>query len=186
MTHPFHEAPKQITNLHEMFQQQDYLQTHVYGDGTSPTELLNITDDEGDNYKGIAIEEYKNMHVALVDELHEALNEIGWKPWASSQHFNQEAVKGELVDAFHFFMNLCMIAQVTPDDLIQGYINKSAKNIQRQEDGYDGVSTKCPGCGRALDDDAVHCLAQVDFLDDYPNGATHYYYCSEKRDYIFS
>ena len=29
---------------------------------------------------------------------------------------------------------------------------KRAKNAQRQLDGYDGVSTKCPKCGRALDD----------------------------------
>ena len=31
------------------------------------------------------------------------------------------------------------------------------KNAKRQEEGYDGVSTKCPGCHRALDDDAVLC-----------------------------
>src|SRR5690606_23168798 len=101
------------------------------------------------------------MHIALIDELHEALAEIGWKPWATSQHFNQAAVKGELVDAFHFFMNLCMVAKVSPEDLIQGYINKSAKNIQRQADGYDGVSTKCPRCNRALDDEAVLCYRDL-------------------------
>ena len=37
------------------------------------------------------------------------------------------------------------------------YDAKHEKNAKRQEEGYDGVSTKCPGCKRALDDNAVHC-----------------------------
>jgi len=100
---------------------------------------------------------YKDMHIALIDELHEALDEMGWKPWATSKHFNEEAVQGELVDAFHFFMNLCMTAGMTPEDLFVKYYRKRTKNIKRQEEGYDGVSTKCPHCRRALDDDAVQC-----------------------------
>lgn len=159
-----YEAPKQITNLHEMFQMQNYLQTHVYGDGSSPSDLLARI--RGNYLPGTPVEEidhsflienFKNMHIAITDELHEALAEMGWKPWASSRHFNEQAVKGELVDAFHFFINMCMLAGVSADDLIEGYVNKSGKNIARQEAGYDGVSTKCPACHRALDDDAVKC-----------------------------
>lgn len=159
-----HEAPKQITNLHEMFQMQNYLQTHVYGDGTSPSDLLEriranylpgTPVEEIDH--SFLIENFKNMHIAITDEFHEALDEVGWKPWASSRHFNEEAVKGELVDAFHFFINMCMLAGVTADDLIEGYVKKSGKNIARQEAGYDGVATKCPACHRALDDEAVKC-----------------------------
>lgn len=145
------EPPRKITTLQDMFQNQDYLQTVVYGDGVSPREYLDTNPER-------ALQFYKDMHIAMVDELHEALNEIGWKPWATSRHFNIEAVKGELVDALHFFMNLCMVAKVTPEDLIKGYIDKSAKNIQRQAEGYDGVSTKCNLCARALDDSAVECF----------------------------
>lgn len=96
--------------------------------------------------------------LALEDELHEALAETGWKPWASSNHLNTEAFKSEMVDAWHFFMNLMLHSGMTANDLYQGYVKKNAKNIQRQADGYDGVTTKCIHCKRAYDDEAVECL----------------------------
>jgi len=46
--------------------------------------------------------------LALSDELHEALAETGWKPWAKSQHINRDAFVSELVDSFHFLMNLML------------------------------------------------------------------------------
>lgn len=100
---------------------------------------------------------FSHCVLAATDELHEAMNETSWKSWAKSDHFNEDAVKGELVDVWHFFMNLCLAANLTPDELFKRYAAKRKINIQRQEDGYDGVSTKCPGCKRALDDTAVSC-----------------------------
>jgi len=103
------------------------------------------------------IQMFKEMYVALVDELHEALGEMGWKAWATSKHFNEPAVQGELIDAWHFFMNLLILSGLDPEVMFEKYMAKHRKNQQRQEAGYDGVSTKCRGCGRALDDDAVEC-----------------------------
>jgi dimeric dUTPase (all-alpha-NTP-PPase superfamily) len=131
--------------LEEMFELQNRLQTQAYG-----TDIATLSDFE-------AIDFIKDMHIALTDELHEMLGEVGWKPWATSKHINSEAAKGELVDAWHFFMNLCIVVGLTPDELYSRYKKKREKNIKRQEEGYDGVSTKCPKCKRALDDDAVHC-----------------------------
>ena len=90
--------------------------------------------------------------VALTDELHEALAEVGWKPWATSRHVNEEAFKGELVDALHFLVNLCLAADMSPMELYEGYLEKRRRNAKRQAEGYDGVSSKCPQCKRALDD----------------------------------
>lgn len=93
---------------------------------------------------------------ALTDELHEATAETGWKPWATSRHLNQEAFMKEMVDAFHFFMNMLLAANpgADPDDIAQAfceaYFAKNAVNAQRQIDGYDGLSTKCPHCHREL------------------------------------
>lgn len=95
--------------------------------------------------------------LALEDELHEALAETGWKPWAKSQHVNEQAFAGEMVDAWHFFMNLMLVGHMSAETLEKGYLAKRLKNAARQRDGYDGVSTKCQLCKRALDDDAVNC-----------------------------
>jgi hypothetical protein len=99
----------------------------------------------------------KDMVLALEDELHEALGEVGWKPWAESRHVNRDAYMGELIDAFHFFMNLMLVVDMTADELFLGYMEKRQRNKARwaAEGGYTGLD-KCPGCKRAIDDIAHH------------------------------
>lgn len=98
--------------------------------------------------------------LAATDELHECLNEVGWKKWATSKHVNDDALFGEIVDVWHFVMNLIIVAcpgmtsEDIADRLTRHYFAKRAVNIQRQRDVYDGVSTKGPD-GRALDEPTV-------------------------------
>ena len=95
---------------------------------------------------------------ALEDEVHEAVAEMGWKPWATSRHLNVEPMLKEMVDAWHFFMNILLViageAGWTVDQLAEEftkvYLAKNAVNAARQADGYDGVSSKCPKCKREL------------------------------------
>lgn len=87
--------------------------------------------------------------LALEDELHEALAETSWKPWATAQFFNHEEFKNELVDALHFFVNLCLTGGITSDELFDGYRQKRRRNEQRQKEGYTGLD-KCPGCNRDM------------------------------------
>jgi hypothetical protein len=103
------------------------------------------------------IQYIKDMLLALENEGHEMLQEIGWKPWATSRHINTEGVKSELVDMFQFFMNLCFVANMDAGELIIRHANKLQINYERANTGYDGVSTKCAWCGRALDDKYVSC-----------------------------
>lgn len=103
----------------------------------------------------------KDMVLAATDELHEALGEVGWKPWATSRHVNDEALKGELIDLLHFVINLMLVARMTPEEIHHRYFVKAARNRQRQLEGYDGRSGKCSGCGRALDDPATRCTAEA-------------------------
>lgn len=103
----------------------------------------------------------RDMSLALTDELHEALNETGWKPWATSRHFNREAFIGEMIDVLHFWCNLILLANVSEEDIVNVYCAKAEKNARRQMAGYDGVSSKCITCGRAFDDVAVLCTPTV-------------------------
>lgn len=98
--------------------------------------------------------------LALADELHEALAETGWKPWAKSQHVNRDAYVSELVDAFHFLMNLMLVVDCSAEEFLTKYFEKRGINAARQAAGYDGVTGKCPECKRALDDSAVTCTPQ--------------------------
>jgi len=103
------------------------------------------------------IDELMTNAFAFMSELFEAFNEVGWKPWATSHHFNRDAFHGEMVDAFHFFMNMMLHAGMKPNDLLRGYIKKNAENHRRQDEGYDGVSSKCPHCKREYSDLGVVC-----------------------------
>lgn len=102
----------------------------------------------------------KENVLALTDELHEALGEVGWKSWATSRHINSEAAFGELRDAWQFLTNLMFaVSPDSPTDLAarleRELYAKLKVNHARQDEGYDGVSTKCPGCGRALDETPI-------------------------------
>jgi dimeric dUTPase (all-alpha-NTP-PPase superfamily) len=92
---------------------------------------------------------------ACTSELVEAMNEVGWKPWASNRSIAEDSFLKEMVDAFHFFMNMLLCAlpdtpEVIADKFTRAYIEKNRINAQRQMDGYDGISSKCPYCKREL------------------------------------
>lgn len=97
-----------------------------------------------------------HMIHAAADELHEALNEVGWKQWATSRHINEEACFGELRDCWQFLTNaLFTVYQVSPTqmaELFEAALDwKLEKNHARADSGYTGTE-KCPGCRRALDE----------------------------------
>jgi len=132
-------------SLEEMLGAQRKLQ--VILTGRSPDELTTREQ----------IQFMKDMYIALDDEMHELLGEIGWKPWATSKHINRDAAVSELVDAFHFIMNFMLVLRVDEKELTELYYQKRQKNIDRHTEGYDGVTTKCSVCHRAYDDIHVNC-----------------------------
>lgn len=139
--------------LARMIRMQYVLQTETFG-----IELDEMNVQERVDY-------IKENVLAMTDELHELLAETSWKPWAKSVFLNEEKAFSELVDVWHFMMNI-MLA-ITPnveasqlaEELTKSYFKKREVNVQRQEDGYDGVSTKCPECNRALDDTEAVTMA---------------------------
>lgn len=103
-------------------------------------------------------------YVGVVKEVGEALDEIDWKPWTTGPRtVRRDEFMNELVDTLHFWINMALAASggmsstELADEIFTRFALKNRTNAQRQVDGYDGRSTKCGGCGRALDDLAVEC-----------------------------
>jgi dimeric dUTPase (all-alpha-NTP-PPase superfamily) len=97
-------------------------------------------------------------HSALIVELSEFMQEVGWKDWATPRGWvNRDAAVGELVDAAHFLANLLVRLGVTDAEWEERYRGKQEINRQRQRSGYTGRHEKCPSCGRAFDDIGVTC-----------------------------
>lgn len=87
----------------------------------------------------------RDHFVYLDQELQEMLYEVPyfkhWKDYSKMTNEELEAAytkaKEELVDAWHFFMNLMLGLGMSADELYDGYLIKNKENIRRQEDGYD-------------------------------------------------
>jgi hypothetical protein len=123
------------------------LQREAFGDDVWPKEG-----------EALATSVIENV-TSLVAELSEMLHEVGWKPWATPRGWiNRDAFVGELVDVGHFLANLLVAAGVTDAEWEARYRMKQAVNLERQRRGYDGVSGKCPRCGRSYDDPGVSCF----------------------------
>ena len=145
------------SNYLKLFNRQKKLQKDVFGYGKELSELPMQQ----------RLGAIKDFTLAATDELHEALNEAGWKPWATRKFINEEAFKSELVDVFLFLLNLWFLGGGEADELIDKALAKQQKNILRQSKGYDGVFGKCPKCHRAYDDTAVNC--REGFCENEPN-----------------
>lgn len=90
-----------------------------------------------------------NAYAAL-DEIHEAVRETGWKPWATSNHFNRDKYLEELADAQLFLDNLKLAALKEPTSESVAELTKEFQNlvldkidqaVERHEDGYTGLKT---------------------------------------------
>ncbi len=108
------------------FKQKDLLGTMFYMQGEFQKSLkVNLN------------QQYLNtMILACIDELTEILRETPWKPWKKNQEFNKEKYKDEVVDLFHFFMNLCLYAGMGVDELYNRYYIKMEINKKRQVQKY--------------------------------------------------
>lgn len=133
-----------MDRLQEIFTRQMQLQQlingYALGDQDDETRIANI----------------KENVLACTDELHEALHEVGWKKWASSRHINEEKFKKEIIDAFHFLLNLALHAGMDSYEFFDKFIVKNTQNFERQRNDYDGVTEKCPHCASSLDDVGVN------------------------------
>jgi hypothetical protein len=139
--------------LTNMFELQRSLQEEIAVD---PTELTG---------EALRVDYIKNMIIAAIAELMEALDETSWKPWtAGSAYVNEEAAFGEMRDAWQFMMNAMMAIHQKPDVGAHLYVKHAEKvvtNYRRHAEGYDGKTGKCPGCKRALDDEGVKCTGDA-------------------------
>lgn len=82
------------------------------------------------------INNIKNQILALVDESMEALREIPWKAWKINTSFDIPKFRMELIDVFHFLINLFIFAGMDSNMVLQYFLEKNKINVQRQKDGY--------------------------------------------------
>lgn len=137
-----------MSDLAEMLAAQLKLQKEHMKDGNPQT----LTGDEMADFM-------RWNAFALEDEIHEAMAEVGWKPWATHRGIAEAAFLKEMVDGWHFFMNMLLCAlpdspEVIAEKFMAAYYEKNQINAQRQLEGYTGTD-KCRNCGREFEETQV-------------------------------
>ena len=102
----------------------------------------------GTDFEDMSMEErvayIKEHSIHLNQEINEALYELPYfKPWKDYSNVTEDEVveglksyKKEMVDAFHFFMNMLLAIDVTAEEFEALYMEKNAENFERQRRGY--------------------------------------------------
>lgn len=72
-----------------------------------------------------------------IREWGEAMQELANKPWRrTEQQTDREAFIDEVGDTMHFFVEFCITAGITPEELFESYFRMHNKNQQRQSSDY--------------------------------------------------
>lgn len=109
----------------------------------------------GHDFKNMTIDErvelIKTWFVALSSEMTEMMCEVGWKYWSTApRYIDRDRFAGEWVDAFKFLLNMALVVEMEPQEMLQRFRGKTTVNHSRQDNAYDHRD-KC-SCGRALDE----------------------------------
>jgi NTP pyrophosphatase (non-canonical NTP hydrolase) len=77
----------------------------------------------------------KDYFVALMPELTEVINEINYKQHKQGKKVNRELLLEELIDTFKYYLNILLMWDITPDEFVRKFKEKSQKVQDMYESG---------------------------------------------------
>lgn len=122
--------------LDMIFRKQMYLM-EKYHEIEKKNGCLITADVPVDLHSHVGQHRLKDFAWRITEELGEAMNCLKNKPWKVTpmatdiQHY-----KEEISDAFHFYVELCILSGIGPRELFELYMKKSEVNQFRQRSGY--------------------------------------------------
>ncbi len=81
------------------------------------------------------IDDIRTMTLAAMVELGEMIQELNWKPWKHGTN-NIANAREELIDVFHFVLELAIMLGMDSDEFADTYFKKMDVNHKRQDSGY--------------------------------------------------
>ena len=76
------------------------------------------------------------LSTALLHEAVELQRETNWKWWKKESKTDIDKVQGEIIDIWHFMIQVSIEAGLDPKRLVEKYMEKNRENLARQERGY--------------------------------------------------
>jgi dimeric dUTPase (all-alpha-NTP-PPase superfamily) len=76
------------------------------------------------------------LSTALLHEAVELQRETNWKWWKKETKTDIDKVQEEIIDIWHFVIQVTIEAGLDSKKLIEKYMEKNRENLARQERGY--------------------------------------------------
>jgi dimeric dUTPase (all-alpha-NTP-PPase superfamily) len=76
------------------------------------------------------------LSTALVHEAIELQRETNWKWWKKENSMNRDKIQEEIIDVWHFLIQLSIEAGLDSRKLVEKYLQKNEENLKRQVKGY--------------------------------------------------
>lgn len=126
-----------VNYLEMIFEGQRHLMTKYHAREKANGSPVVYADDEGQLDDRQVQARLHELYGFLVRELSEALAELKNKPWKKTETpTDREAFVNEVGDSLHFFVELCITAGMTAEDLHRAYFRMHMKNNDRLAGTY--------------------------------------------------
>jgi dimeric dUTPase (all-alpha-NTP-PPase superfamily) len=73
---------------------------------------------------------------AMFVETGEMLQETNWKSWKKPSPINNKKFKEEIIDMWHFMLNISLAAGMDAQEILERFTDKHITNNERQDGGY--------------------------------------------------
>jgi len=109
-----------------------YLNEREFLESPSPNNILDIYEikEPFDGYRIFMLSS------ALVHEAIELQRETNWKWWKKEKSIDDQKIQEEIIDIWHFLLQLTIEAGIDSKKLMEIYLKKNKENLNRQEKGY--------------------------------------------------
>lgn len=74
--------------------------------------------------------------LAMFVETAEMIQETNWKSWKKPKEIDQAKFREELIDMWHFMINLTLASGMDASDVYEQFMAKHRINRERQDKGY--------------------------------------------------
>jgi dimeric dUTPase (all-alpha-NTP-PPase superfamily) len=120
---------KLLTKI-EMNQYQDML-AKIFDEQKKLVEYLGV-----DRYPKKTEHRISALMTAIIHEAIELQDLTNWKWWKKPSRFEIEMAQTELIDILHFVIQAALELEMTPQKVLEVYMNKNYINRERKKSGY--------------------------------------------------
>lgn len=89
------------------------------------------------DFTNVSLTQYiRLMFIGIVTEVSEAIEETNWKPWKKDKHIDLDKLQEEVIDIWHFLINLTLASGMNSESVLKQFRSKNKINMKRQEEKY--------------------------------------------------